>query len=174
MRDVVLFLFVSAVFLYLQVLNMCRLAESNLNVIFVCCVSSQLMCVDINTEETYDPSQRTETIWFLLCGGGVTSPVPPSYLLFRFPAERLLFCSRLLKVCVFTGSLKSWVDYKDLIFLTTLTLTILFFLKTSHLFDYSPLIIPVCTSADASSSPVCVVVMAVDFLEAERHCGRLF
>lgn len=62
MRDVVLFLFVSAVFLYLQVLNMCRLAESNLNVIFVCCVSSQLMCVDINTEETYDPSQRTETI----------------------------------------------------------------------------------------------------------------
>lgn len=66
------------------------------------------------------------------------------------------------------------MDYKDLIFLTTLTLTVLFVFKTSDLFDYRPLIIPVCAPADARSSPVCVVVMAVDFLEAERHCGRLF
>ena len=59
-----MFLFVSKLFYGVSLPAGCeRLSsESNLNVIFVCCVSSQLMCVNINTEETCDPSRRTETI----------------------------------------------------------------------------------------------------------------
>ena len=67
------------------------------------------------------------------------------------------FCRSVLDCwkCVFTGSLKSWVDYKDLIFLTTLTLTVLFVFKTSDLFDYRPLMIPVWPSRCQALTCLC-------------------
>lgn len=44
--------------------------------------------------------------------------------------------------------------------------TLLLFWERCHLIIY------LCTETDARCLPACVVVVGLDFLEAERHCGR--
>lgn len=49
------------------------------------------------TGTTHNVEQMISEVWVIFFTGGAMSPVSLLYLLFRFPVEHLLFCTRLLK-----------------------------------------------------------------------------